>query len=83
MIKLYIRGVFGMAKDSLGMAIFKVVVTGVAAALGPSARAKANPTNFKENWQANRDGMKNFVDAGKNLHSTIKNKWEGVNLCLS
>lgn len=39
-----------MAKDSLGMAIFKVVVTGVAAALGPSARAKANPTNFKENW---------------------------------
>lgn len=68
------RGVFGMAKDSLGMAIFKVVVTGVAAALGPSARAKANPTNFKENWQANRDGMKNFINAGKNLHSTIKNK---------
>ncbi len=68
------KGVFCMAKDSLGMAIFKVVVTGVAAALGPQARAKSNPGDFKGNWQAHKNEMRNLVDAGKNLHSTIKNR---------
>lgn len=63
-----------MANDNLGKAVVTLVAAVATAVLGPKARNNTNPRDFKGNMEASKNERKAVVEAGKNLHNTIKNK---------